>query len=169
MITLILGGARSGKSSRALQLARRSRKPVYFLATAEPADRELRRRIALHRRQRPASWRTIEESRRIPQRLAAVPRGATVIVDCLTLWIGRLTSDRVTANAILHRTEQLCRTVRARRLRLIAVSNEVGSGVVPPTQLGRSFQDVLGQVNQRVAAAAQRVELMVAGLPLRLK
>ena len=92
-----------------------------------------------------------------------------MIVDCLTLWIGRLTSDRVTANAILHRTEQLCRTVRARRLRLIAVSNEVGSGVVPPTQLGRRFQDVLGQVNQRVAAAAQRVELMVAGLPLRLK
>lgn len=170
MIHLILGGARSGKSRRALELARRSRRrPVAFLATAERIDAEMRARIAAHRRERPAGWKTIEESRLVPGRLVALPAGTIVVLDCVTLWIGRLVSDRGNLAAVLAAVDALAAAVRRRRLTLIAVSNEVGSGVVPPTRLGRVFQDALGAANTRLAAAATRVELMVAGLPVRLK
>jgi len=170
VIHLILGGARSGKSRRALELANRSgKRHVVFLATAERMDGEMRTRIAAHRRERPAGWTTIEESRRVPERLMGLPTGSTVILDCVTLWIARLTSDRARTPTIPALIDALCAAVRRRRLRLIAVSNEVGSGVVPPTRLGRVFQDALGAANTRLAASATRVELMVAGLPVRLK
>lgn len=170
MITLLLGGVRSGKSTRALALGgKRPRCRVFFLATASPSDREMARRIAAHRRERPRSWITIEESRGIPEALARIPLGSVVILDCLTLWIARLLSDRMDSARILARAGELCRIVRARRLSLIAVSNEVGSGVVPPTTLGRSYRDLLGAVNAAIASKADRVELMVAGLPVRIK
>ena len=168
MLTLLLGGARSGKSRRALALAG-TRGRVVFLATAQRRDGEMRRRIAAHRRERPARWTTLEESRRVPERLARVPAGATVILDCVTLWVARLVTDGVRDPAVLAAVDRLVAAVRARRLRLIAVSNEVGSGVVPPTRLGRRFQDTLGAVNARLARAANRVELLVAGLPVRVK
>lgn len=170
MIHLILGGARSGKSRRALELARKTgSRRVVFLATAERIDAEMRARVAAHRRERPSGWTTIEESRRVPERLLALPAGSTVILDCLTLWIARLMSDRGRPAFIPARIDGLVAAVRRRRLRVIVVSNEVGSGVVPPTRLGRVFQDALGAANTRLASAATRVELMVAGLPLRLK
>lgn len=170
MIHLILGGARSGKSRRALELARRSgQRKVFFLATAERMDGEMRRRIAAHRKERPAGWTTIEESRKVPDRLAVLPAGSMVVLDCVTLWVARLVSDRARAASIPDAIDALCATVRRRRLRLVAVSNEVGSGVVPPSRLGRKFQDALGAANTRLATAASRVELMVAGLPLKLK
>ncbi len=170
MIHLLLGGARSGKSRRALELARRSgARRVVFLATAERMDAEMRRRIAAHRRERPAAWTTIETSRRVPESLERLPLRTTVVLDCLTLWVARLVSDRAPDAMILGTVDRFLRAVRARRLRLYAVSNEVGSGVVPPSRLGRRFQDALGAVNARVAAAADRVELMVAGLPLTVK
>lgn len=167
---LILGGARSGKSRRALNLVRRSgQRRVVFLATAERMDAEMRHRIAAHRRERPVGWTTIEESRRVPERLMALPVGSTVILDCVTLWIARLVSDRSRHVVISAAVDALCTAVHKRRLRLVAVSNEVGSGVVPPSRLGREFQDALGAANVQLAAAATRVELMVAGLPLKLK
>lgn len=168
MIHLLLGGARSGKSRRAVALAGR-RPSVVFLATAGRRDGEMRRRIAAHRRERPTAWRTIEESRRVPERLAALAPGSTVVLDCITLWIARLMTDRVPDRGILAAVDRLVTTTRARRLRLIAVSNEVGSGVIPPTPAGRKFQDLLGTVNARVARAATRVELLVAGLPVAVK
>ena len=168
-ITLILGGAKSGKSSRAVSLARPARDRVYFLATAERSDRELAARIAAHRARRPRSWITIEESRRVPERLSSIPAGSTVLLDCVTMWTARLLSDGMKPAEILAQAERLPEIARRKRLRLIAVSNEVGSGVVPGTRLGRAYQDLLGQVNARLAAAADRVELMVAGLPVALK
>ena len=169
MITLILGGARSGKSSRALKLAR-GRRTIYFVATARRVDAEMRRRIAAHRRQRPANWRTIEESIRVPERLARIPRGSTVIIDCVTLWIGALLSGgREKTGAIGRRVDDLLAAIRARKLNVIVVSNEVGSGVVPPTRLGRAFENALGATNTRLATEAKRVELMVAGIPLKIK
>lgn len=168
MIILLLGGARSGKSRRALALAAKRRR-VVFVATAQRSDAEMRRRIAAHRRERPAGWTTIEVSRNVPDRLVDLPRGATVILDCVTLLVGRLVADRKPDAAILDAADRLIGIAKRRKLRLIAVSNEVGSGVVPPTRLGRRFQDVLGAVNARLAAAAGRVELLVAGIPVRVK
>ena len=168
MITLLLGGARSGKSRRAVALAG-TRRGVIFIATAQRSDAELRARITAHRRERPAGWRTIEEPRRVPDRLAGIPRGSTVILDCVTLWIARLVTDRAPEAAILAAVDRLIATVRTRSLRMVAVSNEVGSGVVPPTRLGRRFQDLLGAVNTRIAGASGRVELLVAGIPVRVK
>jgi len=170
VLTLILGGARSGKSRRALTIVRRTpRARVFFLATAERMDGEMRRRITAHRRERPTGWITIEESRHVPKRVEALPVGSTVILDCVTLWIARLVSDRVSPVHIHAAVDALCTAVRHRRLRLFAVSNEVGSGVVPPSRLGRAFQDVLGATNAQLAKAATRVELMVAGLPVTIK
>lgn len=169
MIVLLLGGVRSGKSRRAVTLARRARSRPVFLATAEPRDAEMRRRALVHRRERPSSWRTVEESRRVPERLAALKPGTTVVLDCLTLWVGRMTADRLGPEAVRRRVDALCRVADDRRLRLIVVSNEVGSGVVPPTAGGRGFRDLLGEANARLARSASRVELLVAGLPVRLK
>ncbi len=168
MITLLLGGARSGKSRRAVTLAAKQAR-VTFLATAQRSDGEMRARIRAHRVGRPVGWTTIEESRRVPERLATLPRGSTVIVDCVTLWIARLTTDGARDTVILDAADRLIDTIRTRKFRAIAVSNEVGSGVVPVTRLGRRFQDLLGAVNARLAAAATRVELLVAGIPVRIK
>ena len=168
MIHLILGGARSGKSRRALALVK-GKPRVYFFATAEPMDAEMRTRIAAHRRERPAGWTTVEESRRVAERLMRLPARSIVILDCLTLWVARLISDRAGLDRILAAVDAIGRAVRTRRLTLVVVSNEVGSGVVPPTRLGRVFQDALGAANARLANRADRVELMVAGLPLTVK
>lgn len=186
--TLILGGARSGKSDWAERLAAAADRPVLFLATATAGDAEMADRIAAHRAARPAAWRTVEE----PANLAAAVRdharaGETVLVDCLTLWVsnlllGRL--DRLGAadpdaipardwNAgereLLDATADLLATARARNLSLILVSNEVGLGLVPATPLGRRYRDALGRVNRLAAAAADPVVLMVAGLPVDLR
>ncbi len=169
MITLLLGGVRSGKSRRALALAARARGPVWFLATARRSDAEMRRRIAAHRRERPAGWRTVEEPVRVPEALARMPRGATVVLDCVTVWIGGLVWRRVPAEAVLDRVRAVCATAKARRLRLIVVSNEAGSGVIAATRAGRAFAVALGSANQVLARAAGRVEWLVAGIPVAVK
>jgi adenosylcobinamide kinase/adenosylcobinamide-phosphate guanylyltransferase len=182
-VTLILGGARSGKSDFAERLARASGQPVVFLATAVAGDAEMAARIARHRAARPAEWRTVEE----PEELArAVGErggpGDLVVIDCLTLWVSNVLlrqigdSDRsenlsgeawlAVESDLLARVEELLATARTRELSLILVSNEVGLGVVPATALGRRYRDVLGRVNRAVARRADRVLLMVAGLPL---
>lgn len=169
MITLLLGGVRSGKSRRAVALAARARGPVWFLATARRSDAEMRRRIAAHRRERPAGWRTVEEPVRVPETLARMPRASTVILDCVTVWIGGLVWRRVPADAILDRVRAVSATARKRRLNLIVVSNEAGSGVIAPTRAGRAFAEVLGSANQILAGAAGRVEWLVAGIPVVVK
>ena len=167
---LILGGAKSGKSRRALALGRESRGRVAFLATAEPRDAAMKARIARHQAERPSSWATVEEPCDIVpacRRLAA--RHDVVIIDCLTLWVSNLMLRGDTDAAILAAADELAKLMGERLLSMILVSNEVGSGVHPATDAGLRFQDLFGSVNQRVAAAADRVTLMVAGLPVQIK
>lgn len=166
-VLLLLGGARSGKSALAVRLAQARKAPVWFFATAEPRDAEMARRIEEHRRSRPADWRVVEEPRALEAAVAAVPPAATVIVDCLTLWVANLMDDR-SAEEIVDRAAALGARCRARAGLTIAVSNEVGMGLVSPNPLGRAYRDLLGRVNQRWAEAAEEVLFLVAGQALRL-
>lgn len=171
-LVLILGGVRSGKSSFAQRLAKQSGGNVLFLATAQAGDAEMAERIARHKASRPASWRTIEE----PLELAsALDREAVsvsvVIVDCLTLWLNNLLGqeDGASEAHVLGQVGRLLEVYDRGAASYILVSGEVGLGLVPPYPLGRSFRDMLGRVNQKLARRADKVFLMVAGIPLDLK
>ena len=167
---LILGGARSGKSRYALDLARANPGPVAFVATAEGRDGEMAARIARHRAERPPRWLTVEE----PLDLVGVcrPAGAKadlVLIDCLTLWVAnRLLAGHSDA-AILGGARDLGDWLGEGPASSLVVSNEVGAGVVPPTADGGRFRDLLGQVNQIVAARVDRVTYLVAGIPTVIK
>lgn len=165
----ILGGARSGKSRFALA-SQHGHRRVAFLATARSGDADMAARIARHQAERPGHWRTVEEPVALVARLEDVVQSVdAVVVDCLTLWVANLLLRGDDAPAILDQADALAATIAARRTTLTLVSNEVGLGVHPPTAEGIRFQDVLGLVNQRVAAACDRVVLLVAGLPLTVK
>ncbi len=170
-LTLILGGARAGKSTYAQQLAA-SGERVLFVATAEAGDRDMEARIAAHRAGRPAAWDTIEEPLDLVGALAPVAdRYDTVLLDCLTLWVSNLLLQGSEAEPVDIPKEvgRLLAAYEGGSASWIVVSNEVGLGVVPPTDLGRRYADELGRANQIVAAAADDVYFMAAGLPLNLK
>lgn len=161
---LVLGGARSGKSRHAQALAEGCRGPRLFVATAQPFDAEMVERIARHRADRGADWQTLEAPVALPTALERA--SGVVLVDCLTLW----TSNLLLADADLDAaTDALLAALRVTTARVVLVSNEVGWGIVPDNALARRFRDVAGRVNQRVAAAVDRVDLVVAGLAMRLK
>jgi adenosylcobinamide kinase / adenosylcobinamide-phosphate guanylyltransferase len=164
-LTFVLGGARSGKSRYAESLITALPSPWTYIATAEAGDEEMAARIRSHRERRGAHWRTIEAPRDLAQALAACG-DAPVLVDCLTLWLSNLMLAE--AN-IEEETAQLEKTLVAANGPLVLVANEVGSGIVPSYPLGRRFRDAQGVLNQRIAARAERVILMVAGLPLVVK
>jgi len=166
---LIVGGARSGKSRFAVAgLSPRGR--VTFIATAEARDGDMAQRIARHQAERPAAWTTVEAPIELTAALASALNDAdTVIVDCLTLWVSNLMLRGDDDAAILKEADALAALVADPAAELRIVSNEVGFGVHPATAEGLRFRDVLGLVNQRVAAAAWRVVLMVAGLPHLIK
>jgi len=165
-ITLILGGARSGKSRYAERLIESEPAPWIYLATAEARDSEMERRIAEHRARRDRRWQTIEAPHDLAEALAALPSRSAVLVDCLTLWL----SNRLLADADIDREiEGLERALASHDGAVVMVSNDVGSGVVPDNALARRFRDLQGVLNQRIAAKASRVVLMVAGLPLAVK
>lgn len=166
---LILGGVRSGKSRHAVSL-QPSRGRVAFVATAEPLDDDMAARIRRHQAERPSGWRTVEEPRALAACLNRLVGAAdAVLVDCLTLWTANrmLGGDR--DEAILAEADEIARLAARRPFLLTIVTNEVGEGVHPPTAEGRRFRDLLGLVNQRIAAACDRVTLMVAGVPLTVK
>jgi adenosylcobinamide kinase / adenosylcobinamide-phosphate guanylyltransferase len=165
----ILGGARSGKSRFALAgLPPRGR--VTFIATAEPGDADMAARIARHQAERPPAWTTVEAPLELTPRLSdALGAADTVVVDCLTLWVSNLMLRGDDEAAILNEADALAALVADPTAELRLVSNEVGFGVHPGTVEGLRFRDILGLVNQRVAAAASRVVLMVAGLPHLIK
>lgn len=172
-LTLILGGVRSGKSSFAQRLATGSNR-VLFLATAEAGDPDMEARIRSHKADRPADWHTLEEPLKLSDALAS---GAddhdVVILECLTLWVSNLMLNNPESNEarvdISSRVRELVETYRNGTASWIIVSNEVGLGVIPSTKLGRQYADELGRVNQQIAAEADFVYFMAAGLPLQIK
>jgi len=174
---LLLGGARAGKSTYAMRLAqdgeRTSVDEVCFIATAQGLDEDMTKRIARHRAERSPHWRTIEEPCQIDEALRQASEARIVIVDCLTLfvsnWLMRHEDEHECEQFVRRITRNFLELTRTRQQTLICVSNEVGLGVVPDTDLGRVFRDLLGRVNQEFAAAADEVYLLIAGLPLQLK
>jgi adenosylcobinamide kinase / adenosylcobinamide-phosphate guanylyltransferase len=166
---LVLGGARSGKSRFAVDSQRHVGR-VTFLATAQAHDADMAARIARHRAERPAHWRTLEEPYDlVPSLRACGTEPGAIIADCLTLWVSNLMLRGDADDWIVKQAEDLAAWLSLGEADVTLVSNEVGEGVHPPTAEGRRFRDLLGTVNQRVAAAADRVVLMVAGLPLAVK
>lgn len=165
-LTLVLGGARSGKSRHAQILAMATPPPWVYVATAEPLDEEMRERIAKHKASRGDGWSTIEAPIELPQAVAQAPTGAPVVIDCITLWLSNLMLGAHDVGAAITR---FIKTLDGRTAPTIVVSSEVGAGLVPETALGRNFRDQAGLINQHLAVTAHHVVLMVAGLPMPLK
>jgi adenosylcobinamide kinase / adenosylcobinamide-phosphate guanylyltransferase len=168
-VTLVLGGVRSGKSRFAIEFARRFSR-VGFLATAKASDGEMLEKIRRHRMERPEDWRTIEE----PLELARVLKEDGVfydllLVDCLTFFASNLLDAASDSRDLAARIDIFLAALRTTSASVVLVSNEVGSGVVPAYPAGRRFRDLLGEINQKVAAIADNVVLLVAGLPFPLK
>ena len=165
--TLILGGARSGKSRYALELGEACSEDRVFVATAQGFDEGMRERIARHRSDRDVSWRTVEETVEIWDVIESGCRvGRVIVLDCLTLWLNNLMLEGRDVEADLERLVSCLEGVTGD---VILVSNEIGLGLVPDTELGREFRDLHGRMNQRVAAVCDRVLFMVAGLPVVVK
>lgn len=185
-LTLILGGARSGKSTYAEQLAQlEGGDQVLYVATAQARDEEMRERILKHRQSRPAGWHTLEIPRYVGQaivgylekanRIQAKPAIQVVLLDCLTLLVSNCMEsaadpfDSAVAAQVEQEITQFLDGIRRMPVHFIVVSNEVGMGLVPTTPLGRAYRDLLGRANRELAQAAATVILMVAGLPLFIK
>jgi len=169
-IIFITGGVKSGKSSYALKLAKKMDKEVIFLATGSAKDEEMKERIRLHKKSRPSSWKTIEEGRDIIPVLSSIkPPHKIIIMDCLTFLVSNLLLDHHTEEFITEYIERIAKIILKSPHTAIIVSNEVGWGVVPESALGRKFRDILGKSNQIMAKYAQRVYLMVSGMPVNLK
>ena len=161
MFTLLTGGARSGKSRTALRLADAAGAPVTFIATATAGDDEMAARIRRHQAERPDGWLTLEEPVSLDRALASVDDETTVVIDCLALWVTNQLDDD--DREICSRADELAAMIAGRSGTSIVVTNEVGFGIVPTNELARRFRDLLGSVNQRVGARADRTLLCVAG------
>jgi len=175
-LTLILGGARSGKSTYAQNMAFESGLPVLFVATAVAFDDEMRVRIAAHQAERPAGWRTLESPTGVGTAISAAEPAPVILLDCLTLLANNVIlalddpENAPAAQAALDaEVDSLLAAYAQTDADWIIVSNEVGLGLVPPYPLGRIYRDVLGRANQRLAQTATRVLFMVAGIPMVVK
>jgi len=167
---LVLGGARSGKSAYALQRAQEWEGRLVYLATAEGKDEEMKKRIARHRaRRRSRRWETIEEPLEVVWQLKEMDGNiGAVVLDCVTLWVSNaLVSNQ--AEELENQVAELVEEIPLLPFNFLAVSNEVGLGLVPDTPMGREYRDLLGTVNQRLARACKEVVFMTAGLPLKVK
>jgi len=165
-LTLVLGGARSGNSRFAEDLLTRLPAPWLYIATAQALDDEMQARIAHHRARRPDGWETVEVPLDLAPALDAVAQGRPVLIDCLTLWLSNLL---LAGRDVEAETDRLAATLARARGPWVVVANEVGLGIVPDNPLARRFRDAAGRLNQRAAAAADRVVLTVAGLPVEVK
>lgn len=165
-ITLVLGGARSGKSTHAEMLAGQYSERAVYVATAQARDPEMSERIARHRARRGITWQTIEAPLDIVEALTDAPKGMSVLVDCLTLWLSNLMEAERDLAQEFSRLSDCLVTIAGPA---ILVANEVGLGIVPDNQLARRFRDHAGTLNQAVASCADQVLFVAAGLPMRLK
>lgn len=167
-LTVLLGGARSGKSRLAVELAIAADRPVSYVATAEPLDEEMAERIALHRQERPGSWETIEEPCALADVVSNVRPDHVLVVDCLSLWVSNLLERGQDRGEILSDAARAATAAAARESATLVVSNEVGLGIVPATPLGREYRDLLGSVNREWVERADFAALVVAGRALPL-
>ena len=176
-ITLVLGGARSGKSSYAQSLAEETGKTVTFIATAQALDEEMARRIQKHRAERPANWETLEISLKLASHAQQI-KSDVVILDCVTLLVSNLLMQFVKddlvdeapfAEVVQKEVNELIKSIRKQDRHWIIISNELGLGLVPPYQMGRVYRDWLGWANQQLAREAESVIFMVAGIPTTIK
>ena len=168
-ITLILGGARSGKSSYALNLAKKYKK-VAFIATCVGLDREMRERIKLHKESRPAHWKTFEEPRDLVRLIRELSDSFDcILIDCLTLLVSNLVLSGDKQEEVLKKIKEIIFVLGKKKARIILVSNEVGLGLVPVNKLGRDFRDIAGRVNQLVADKSDKVFFTLSGIALKIK
>ncbi|MBA3448424.1 MAG: bifunctional adenosylcobinamide kinase/adenosylcobinamide-phosphate guanylyltransferase [Pseudaminobacter sp.] len=165
-LTFLLGGARSGKSAHAEKLVTASPAPWTYIATAQAFDDEMVERIALHRARRDEGWRTIDAPLDLVEAIASVPDGRPLLIDCLTLW---LSNHLLADHDVEAHSDRLAQILARPRGKWCVVANEVGLGIVPDNALARKFRDAAGRLNQRVAAGANHVLFLVAGLPLKVK
>jgi adenosyl cobinamide kinase/adenosyl cobinamide phosphate guanylyltransferase len=165
-LTFLLGGARSGKSALATRLALDQGRPVTVIATAEARDDEMADRIRLHRAQRPAEWTVVEEPLELEDAVRSVSADVALVIDCVSLWVANLL-ERGDGD-LECQARDVAELAAARAPLTVAVSNEVGLGVVPATELGRRYRDILGRVNTIWAEAAEQVSLVIAGRALPL-
>ncbi|HEX6447589.1 MAG TPA: bifunctional adenosylcobinamide kinase/adenosylcobinamide-phosphate guanylyltransferase [Streptosporangiales bacterium] len=168
-LTVLTGGMRSGKSRLAVRLAAESGHDVVVIATAQPRDDDMAARIRRHRSERPDDWATVEEPVDLADALAATPPAATVVVDCLTLWVSNLVERDCGDAKILELARSAARLAAGREAPTIAVTNEVGGGVIPANPLARRYAEVLGRVNADWVEHARRAYLVVAGRVLPLQ
>jgi adenosyl cobinamide kinase/adenosyl cobinamide phosphate guanylyltransferase len=166
-LTLVTGGAASGKSTHALRLAAAWGPRVLFVATCVARDDEMRAKVARHQAERPAGWTTVEASRNVGQALTPGYDGA--VVDCLTLLVSQLLVEDFNDGDIQAEIDALCRAAKQAAYPVVLVTNEVGMGLVPETPLGRRFREVAGRANRLAAEQADTVELIVSGIPMRIK
>jgi len=166
LVTLVLGGARSGKSRYAEWLIGTYPKPWVYVATAQARDDEMAERIAAHRARRDLGWQTVEAPHAIAEAIEAATAGSAILVDCLTLWLSNLMEGDFDVAA---QTARLQQALSRRVGPVVLVSNEVGLGIVPDNALVRRFRDLQGTLNQTLAARSSRVIMMVAGIPVAVK
>ncbi len=168
-LTFLVGGARSGKSSRAVRMAHDASEigqHVSFIVTAEALDQEMTERIEQHQAERPVGWSVVEAPRQLLEAISLVEASDFLVIDCLSLWVANLVMDGVLT--VEEQAIHIADVLRQRRGSTVVVSNEVGMGLVPEYELGRRFRDVLGRVNSIVSQRADEAFLVVAGRTLRL-
>ncbi len=169
-LILITGGVRSGKSGYAQTIAAASGAKVFYIATAEALDGDMYKRIASHKKSRSKSWVTVEEPIHLVKAINSLPSGdITVLLDCLTLFISNLIHKGLTDAQVYSEIKKIIKALRKKAALSIIVTNEVGSGIVPENRLSRRFRDLQGRVNQMTAKEADRVCLLVSGIPVQIK
>lgn len=169
-IIFILGGARSGKSTYALELARKNKKKVAFIATCQALDKEMAQRIRFHKKARPRNWQNFEEPCKVSGLLNKIgAKFEVILIDCLTLLVSNLMLKGLKEDAIIQEINNILSALNKIEGKAIIVSNEVGSGIVPQSKLGRDFRDIAGKINQIVAKKSDEVFFMVSGIPTKIK
>jgi len=168
-VSVVIGGARSGKSALSIEIATRWQSGVTFIATGQPGDEEMAARIERHRAERNAEWTTIEEPAELAKAIEGASRGDLVIVDCLTLWVSNLIGRDYGADEIEKHAQDAAGRAVEREAPTLVVTNEVGSGIVPVNALARTYRDLLGSVNSAFAAIARDVLYVAAGRAVHMK
>jgi adenosylcobinamide kinase/adenosylcobinamide-phosphate guanylyltransferase len=168
-LIFITGPVRSGKSNFAVNLAKKSKKKIIFIATCKPVDTEMKERIKKHQQQRPKEWITIEEEIDLGSVLRKISKDKLIIIDCITLWVSNLFFHNFNEKEILKIVNGLISIIKRKGLSVIIVSNEVGWGIVPNNKIARNFRDIMGIIHQKISESSNEIYLLVSGIPIKLK